>query len=91
MTTGCAANANETVAEQATCQELAKFTFYECRHAAVPCRSLCQKGLEVLPYNCVEERIFGCTALVFDGSNLARDREGEEPSINESNSRAMCE
>ncbi len=63
--------------EQATCQELAELTFHEDRHAAVPCRSLCQKGLEVLLYHCVEERILGRTALVFDGGNLSRDRKGE--------------
>ncbi len=76
--TGRTANTNEAVAEQATCQELAKFAFYECRHAAVPCRSLCQKGLEVLLYHAVEERILGRTALVFDGGNLSRDRKGEK-------------
>jgi hypothetical protein len=49
-------------------------------HAALPCRSLCQKGFEVFLHNSIKERIFGCAALVFDGDDLSRDRDGEEPS-----------
>ena len=66
------------MAEQATFQEPAEFPLHEDRHAAVSCRSLCQKSLEVFLDDFVEERILGCTALVLDGGNLARDREGEE-------------
>ena len=55
IATGRAANPNEAVAEQVTRQELAKFAFYEFRHAVIPYRSVCQKGLEVLLYHCVEE------------------------------------
>ena len=43
------------MAEQATFQEPAKFPDYEDRHAAVSCRSLCQKSLEVLLDDLVEE------------------------------------
>jgi len=73
------------MAEQATFQELAKFAFYEGRYAAVALRGLSKKGLEVLLHHFVEERILGCTTLVFDGGNLSRDRKGEALS-----SRAIC-
>jgi hypothetical protein len=65
-----AANADKAMAEQATFQEPAKFPYYEGRHAAVSCRSLCQKRLEVLLDDFVEQRILGRAALVFDGSDL---------------------
>ncbi len=68
------------MAEQATCEELAELALDEARHAAPPCRSLGQKSFEVFLYNSIQERILGCAALVFDGGNLLRDREGEEPS-----------
>ena len=58
------------MAEQATFQEPAKFPYYEGRHAAVSCRSLCQKSLEVLLDDFVEQRILGRAAPVFDGSDL---------------------
>ncbi len=68
------------MAEQATFQEPAKFSFDEGGHAAVPCGRFGQKGLEVFLHDRVEERILGCTTLSFDGGNLLRDRKGEERS-----------
>jgi hypothetical protein len=66
------------MAEQATLQEPAKFPLNEDRHATVGARGLGKKGLEILLYHSIKERILGCTALVLDGGNLSRDRECEE-------------
>ena len=78
IATGCAANANKTVTEQATGKELSELALDEARHAALPRRSLGQKGFEVLLYYAIQKRIFGRAALIIDGGNLSRDREGEE-------------
>ncbi len=72
------AAAHKAMAEQAAFQVPAKFAFYEGRYATVALRGLGKKGLEVLLYHFVEERILGCTTLVLDGGNLSRDRKGEE-------------
>ena len=73
-----AANSDKAIAEQATFQEPAKFPLHEDRHATVALRGLGKKGLEILLYHFVEERILGCTALVLDGGNLSQDSKGEE-------------
>ncbi len=46
IATGCAADTNDTVAEQATCEELAELAQGDARHAALPCRSLCPYSVE---------------------------------------------
>jgi hypothetical protein len=55
IATGCAANANETVTEQATGKELSELELDEARHAALPRRSLGQKGFEVLLYYAIQK------------------------------------
>ena len=55
IATGCAANANKTVAEQATGEELSELALDEARHGAVSCCSLGKKGFEVLLYHSIEQ------------------------------------
>jgi hypothetical protein len=73
-----ASNSDKAIAEQATFQEPAKFPLNEDRHATVAVRGLGKKGLEILLYHSIKERILGCTALVLDSGNLSRDSKGKE-------------